>query len=120
MIIFSLSSIPPKSIPDVDTELPIDKVVHFIEYGIFGFLLFKTLHSLNRLRIWQIIIAVIFSGAILGALDESYQILTERTSSVYDWLADVSGVVICMIFIILHIKVTAKRKAKEQQSPLQR
>ncbi|MEK7395324.1 MAG: VanZ family protein [Candidatus Poribacteria bacterium] len=114
MIIFSLSSIPPKSIPDIGTELPIDKVVHFIEYGIFGFLLFKSLHSLNRLRIWQIIIIAIFSGIILGALDESYQSLTKRNPSIYDWLADVIGVVICMTLIILYMRVAVKEKTKEQ------
>jgi VanZ family protein len=114
MGIFSLSSIPSKSIPDIGTELPIDKVVHFIEYGIFGFLLFKSLHSLNRLKFWQIIMIVIFSGMILGALDESYQSLTSRTSSVYDWFADVTGVVICMIFIISYMKITVKEKIKEQ------
>jgi len=114
LLIFSLSSIPPKSIPDIGTELPIDKVVHFIEYGIFGFLLFKSLHSLNRLRIWQITIIAIFSGIIIGALDESYQSLTKRTPSVYDWLADVIGVAVCIIFIISYMKVIAKEKTKEQ------
>jgi VanZ family protein len=112
VIIFSLSSIPPKSIPKIGTELPIDKVVHFIEYGIFGFLLFKSLHSLNRLKIWQIIMMVIFSGAIIGALDESYQSLTKRTPSVYDWLADVTGVV-CIILIIIYKRVAVKEKTKE-------
>jgi VanZ family protein len=109
-MIFSLSSIPSKAIPDLKTELPIDKVVHFMEYGIFGFLLFKSLHSLNRLRIWQIIMMVIFSGAIIGALDESYQRLTKRTPSVYDWLADTTGVSICMILIILYMKIAVKGK----------
>jgi VanZ family protein len=104
VIIFSLSSIPPKSIPKIGTELPIDKV--------FGFLLFKSLHSLNRLKIWQIIMMVIFSGAIIGALDESYQSLTKRTPSVYDWLADVTGVV-CIILIIIYKRVAVKEKTKE-------
>jgi len=60
----------------------------------------------------QTTVLVIFSGAVLGALDESYQRLTKRTSSIYDWFADVSGVIVCMVFILLYLKVIAKEKTK--------
>lgn len=94
------------------TELPIDKVVHFIEYGILGFLLFNSLRSFDRLRIWQIIIIVISFGAILGALDESYQRLTKRTSSIYDWFADVSGVTVSVICIVLYLNSKVFKKIR--------
>lgn len=90
--------------------MPIDKLVHFTEYGILGFLLFNSFYSLNRLKIWQIVITVIYCGSFLGALDEFYQRLTKRTSSIYDWIADVSGIVIAMIFIISYIKFFKKDK----------
>jgi|GEM_PF-2003581 len=94
------------------TELPIDKAVHFIEYGILGFLLFNSLRSFDRLRIWQIIIIVISFGAILGALDESYQRLTKRTSSIYDWFADVSGVTVSVICIVLYLNSKVFKKIR--------
>ncbi|MGB9595996.1 MAG: VanZ family protein [Candidatus Poribacteria bacterium] len=110
-----MSSIPPKSIPDIKTEMPIDKLVHLIEYGILGFLLFNSLYNLNKLRVWQIIIIVIYCGAFLGALDEFYQRLTKRTSSIYDWIADVSGIIIALIFIVSYIKVFKKDKIQNRK-----
>ncbi len=109
-----LSSIPSKSIPDIKSDIPIDKLVHFIEYGILGFLLFNSLHSLNRLKIWQITIIVLYCGALLGALDEFYQRLTTRTSSAYDWIADVSGIITALILIISYIKVFERHKIQDR------
>ena len=77
--------------PDIETKLPADKVVHFVEYGILGFLLFRALTSTCKVSgKWTAILAICCAVA-LGALDESYQALTGRNKSLYDWLADCLG-----------------------------
>jgi VanZ family protein len=108
--IFSLSSIPPSSIPDIKTQIPIDKFVHFTEYAIFSFLLFKVIHKTTKVSIWWSIIPVVICAAILGAIDESYQHLTKRTPDIHDWIADVSGAVFCMILIIARHHKRKRRK----------
>ena len=110
--IFSLSSIPPSSIPDLKTQLPFDKLVHFTEYGIFGFLLFKVIQKSSRISLGWFTIPVIISAALLGAIDESYQRLTKRTPDVHDWLADVLGAVVCITLILLFEKHHKRRKRK--------
>lgn len=100
--IFVLSSVPPQSMPKVETSLSIDKLAHFVEYGIFSFLLFRMVSNYNNrvLARWSAIL-VILSSAVLGAIDESYQHLTGREPSIYDWISDCLGAlaVLCCVFV---------------------
>ena len=101
-LIFGLSSIPLSSIPNVNASLQVDKVVHFMEYGIFGFLLFRAIYSYGKIRLRLLFLIVILSAAVLGAADESYQNLTAgRDPNFYDWLVDCLGAttsaIICSI-----------------------
>ena len=110
--VFSLSSIPPNSIPDMKTQLPIDKLVHFTEYGIFGFLLFKVIQKSSKISLGWSAIPIIISAALLGAIDESYQHLTKRTPDIHDWFADVLGAVVCVILILLFERHHKRRKRR--------
>ncbi|MFN8177430.1 MAG: VanZ family protein [bacterium] len=83
------------SIPDLQTRaLGIeirDKLAHFGEYFIFGWLVARSLEGLGWSGAkhfgWTI-----FFGALLGALDETYQgFVPGREQDVLDWLADVTG-----------------------------
>jgi VanZ family protein len=110
--IFGLSSIPPSEIPKIDFGFPIDKVVHFVEYGIFGFLLSKVFLKSKKLPIiWSALLVILISIA-LGAIDESYQHFTKRTPSIYDWFADISGATVFMIFTLLFSKSSRHGKKK--------
>ncbi|MFQ6605188.1 MAG: VanZ family protein [Fidelibacterota bacterium] len=85
-LILTLSSIPGQSMPPL-AILTFDKGIHFIEYGILGVLVGRYLFSVKR----SILLGFIFC-AIFGAVDESWQLMIPgRFSSVYDWIADVSG-----------------------------
>lgn len=107
-IIFALSSIPPNEIPEIKTWFPPDKVVHFIEYGIFGLLLTKAFLSSKKLPVkWAslgVVFKVIFITMALGAIDESYQHFTKRTPSLYDWFADVGGATFFMFLTLIFSK----------------
>ncbi len=99
VFIFALSSIPSRSLPEIETKLPIDKIVHFFEYGIFGILLFRLLS--RKKSILESTIIVIFISASLGAIDESYQTFTNRSTDVKDWIVDWTGATIGVIVFIL-------------------
>ena len=112
-IIFALSSIPPKSLPSIDTRLPADKVVHFVEYGVFGFLLLRALLSSGRVSIKWAAILVIYSAAVLGAVDEYYQNLAKRSPSVYDWMFDCLGATSSLILLPVYARLKNRLQAKK-------
>ena len=87
----------------METEIPIDKIVHFFEYGIFGILLFRVVSRKKSLL--ESAIIVIFVSASLGAIDESYQSFTKRSPDVKDWIIDWVGATTGVIVFILLSKM---------------
>lgn len=85
-----------------------DKVAHFTEYGIFAFLFWRALIHTNRTGPhWPKIITIILISAGFGAFDEFYQsFIPGRFSSVYDWFADVAGILgmITFLGVYQHLK----------------
>lgn len=86
-ILSSLSNPSPLSIPDIFMA---DKLIHFIEYAIFGFLLFAALYegmAIKKAALFSVVIA-----AIYGATDEFHQyFVADRNSDLFDLLADSLG-----------------------------
>ena len=72
-----------------------DKVYHLAEYGLFGVLLSRAFHgSLGPRRAVLAAALVLLFGMCMGAGDEYFQsFIPGRESSVYDWMADATGVV---------------------------
>jgi VanZ family protein len=71
------------AVPFLPFPLINDKVLHFLIYFPMGWLL-----SLTGVRWWKAMLI----GAVLAALDESYQSLTPgRVPDGMDWLADMAG-----------------------------
>jgi VanZ family protein len=53
---------------------------------------------------------VVVTGATVGALDEAYQRSTPgRISSIYDWLADVAGIIGMTTLLYLRYKYRRKK-----------
>ena len=70
---------------------PLDKVGHFFEYGVLGWLLARAFAHRNPERVVQWVGFSLIVGAGIGALDEVYQGTVGRTQSTADWVADVAG-----------------------------
>ena len=91
-LIFLLSSIPDLS---PGTSKPhMDKVAHFVEYGIFGFLAARawSMSGIGNLRV--VLLLTILLGAGTGALDELWQGRFGRHTSFGDWVTDSIAVVV--------------------------
>jgi len=91
-LILAISSIPDLSAPRAGFKLT-DKLAHFIEFGIFGYLLSSALApsglSLTRRRV----IAVLAVGVLLGIVDETHQgFIPGRDMDFFDVVADGLGV----------------------------
>ena len=103
--------------PDVSVTSGFDKVVHFVEYGILGFLLFRVIFSSGKASAkWSSVLVILFAAAV-GALDESYQSFTGRDSNIYDWFSDLLGATIAAICCLaLYAKAQEKIKAKRTRN----
>jgi len=76
-----------------------DKLCHLLEYGALGFLLARALRGTLRVRrpALAAMMAIVIGSAI-GAGDEYFQsFVPGRDSSVYDWMADTTGVILAQI-----------------------
>jgi VanZ family protein len=71
---------------------PSDKSLHFIAYGVLGFLMAATLAASRH---WSVRNAIVLAVALaLGAVvDESTQPFFGRAAEVLDWVFDVIGIV---------------------------
>ena len=93
VLILSISAIPVNSIPDLGFRHA-DKVAHFSEYAILGFLAVQSFKPLNGYNLFYII----FSGFIFGAFDEWWQsFISDRCTSLFDLLSDNFGMLISSI-----------------------
>ena len=94
-LIFLVSSIStlPSKVPFFTFR---DKIVHFLEYLVFGCLLW---HSAMRWRIvtnlMKLISLALVIGIVYAASDEVHQYYVPgRDGNVYDWIADVIGLAV--------------------------
>lgn len=84
-------------------DLPIDKVVHFTLYLPFSFIFYKSLEpTLANYSLFKTFIYCILSGFILSITTESLQAINpSRSVSFFDLLANLFGVVMGSLFLIL-------------------
>jgi len=92
------SSIPGHKIPSVFEFTP-DKLIHCLEYFIFGFLLIRWVVVEFKVSFtFQVLITLVL-GSMAAMFDELYQHLTPgRTPDVWDWCLDFVGLLLS-IFI---------------------
>jgi len=112
-IIVYLSSLsyPSRHLPSLLFGLS-DKLVHGVEYGILGILLYRALHQTNR-TIRSICLAIIWAVAF-GISDEMHQwFVPNRQADLWDLLADTIG---ATLFILTWVFMTKKYSLRQ---PLQ-
>jgi VanZ like family len=88
-----------------------DKILHATEYAVLAFLLWRAFsRSDPGFFPWQRAGIILVAGSICGALDEFYQSFTPgRFSSIYDWHADVAGIVGMTTLLYLRYKYRSNR-----------
>ncbi len=87
LLIFILSALPGTSLPN-QLFPQWDKVVHFIEYFVLGFLVVNSIENMNS----KFIFILMFVGLVIPGLDETWQSFQPgRDSSLLDMMADGFG-----------------------------
>ncbi len=109
--IFILSSC--STLPEVPGPklLEWDKAKHFIAYGALGFCMFRGAIRLPLRRKWHPGAQVLLLGALYGASDEFHQrFVPGRSMDPHDWLADISGLAVAVVVIVIIRKFKAYKK----------
>lgn len=119
MIIFVLLAMPGSDVPRLSflSFLPMDKIVHFILFAVFSFLLsigFLRQYSFPRIRFNSIIIAFCIS-VIYGGVMEYLQgtVFEDRTSDWIDFVMNLCGTIggLCT-FAILKTRIISRFSVK--------
>ena len=88
-----------------------DKIYHFIEYGIFSFLLFLAFyHSRSEFLKKHFIVVSCIVGIAYGLSDEIHQsFVPGRSCEFLDFVADCLGIAVVQIVIWLYLRNKRKR-----------
>lgn len=95
------SSLPGSSLPDLGSH-QIDKVLHFLQYAILGYLVTRgwgpCRHDKpDRLGTWLLVVLMVG----FAALDEFHQNwIPGRSVEFWDWVADATGVIISFLLAV--------------------
>jgi VanZ family protein len=94
-VILTLTSIPGRDVPQVPLFPEADKVVHLTMYAVLGALVSASVGG-RGVSVGRVIVAI----AVFAAFDEWHQqFIPGRTMDVMDWLADVIGCLLGLIFL---------------------
>jgi len=87
--ILVLTSIPGADLPQVAVRHA-DKFVHLGMYGVFGWLLARSLFRGERAR--RAVVMAVLGVSLFGAADEWHQqFIPGRSMELFDWVADTTG-----------------------------
>ena len=105
LLIFTVSAIPGISPPSFGFKFE-DKILHFIEYSIFSFLLFMAFFT-SRKEFFKknVFFLCCFIGIAYAISDELHQrFVPGRSCDVFDFVADSLGILVIQICIWLYLK----------------
>ena len=83
-----------------------DKILHFAAYFLYALLLWKALSGTSLVtQKWQSLIVVALIASGFAASDELHQsFVAGRNASIYDWFADVAGILGMLTLRIIRVK----------------
>lgn len=89
--IFYVSTKTSDELPSIDLPF-LDKIVHFVLFGIQGAAVFAGFRFASGLRFWPSALLGCALASLYGATDEIHQFFTPgRASDLRDWIADTLG-----------------------------
>jgi VanZ family protein len=115
-LIFALSSIPSLKVPGFGFTLQ-DKVFHFLEYLIFGVLLYRSALTLFN-GAAPVLPLAFLAGLLFAASDEWHQsFVPGREGNVDDFIADGAGLIVALVLwriISVHRNKKAKKRSQSE------
>ena len=102
IIVSSIPNIPTLKIHTAKSEIRLDYLMHFCEYGVLTFIAFLSFAGKEfKVGCWKVLL-IAFSLITFAVLDELHQkLIPGRTYSIKDIMSNVTGIVTVTIFVML-------------------
>jgi VanZ family protein len=108
--ILSVSSVPGPTLDKVGFSIQ-DGLAHGLEYAVLGFLAYRRQVLQRRSGIATAMLASCLLAAVVGAVDETYQLLIPgRVTDPSDWIADVSGAAVGGAVASIYYALSGRRR----------
>lgn len=109
-LILILSSIPSWG-PKQDFIIGLDKILHFGEYALFAFFIYRSFSHLSpRLSSKLVVLSTLVFIALFSWLDEYYQShIPGRESDIFDALFDILGASLIVLILAVKKEKTPKK-----------
>jgi VanZ family protein len=102
IIVSSIPSIPTLKIHTAKSEIRLDYMMHFCEYGLLAFMAFLYFVGSNFRLNYKKFILVTISIILFAVIDEFHQkLIPGRSFNVKDILSNIAGILAAVIFSIL-------------------
>jgi len=108
LILFILTSLPSKNLPNTKIN---DKIEHSVAFCLLAVFLSLTFQFQQKIKFLsaKALTSTVFLIAVYGMLDELHQrYVPGRYCDFYDWVADVAGGLAGVLFVYFLKKITAK------------
>ena len=111
LLIFVVSAIPSLTPPNLGFVLQ-DKILHFIEYSLFSFLLFLAFFTSGRQFLKKnFLLLSCLIGIAYAVTDEIHQgFVPGRSSEFWDFVADSLGIIVVQLCVWLYLKIKKNRQ----------
>ncbi len=117
-VIYSIILIFATHLPNINTGIRtpgLDKVLHFLAYGCQGALAMSVFCIAGRASLKNIVVLIVVL-ACFGALDEITQPAFGRQAELLDWVADCTGIVLAVFFVMALFRFTKTISKKRAPS----
>lgn len=111
IFLFCATHLPKPKLPGAAAS---DKSVHLFAFAILAFLFWRCAESVHeRLSARFVWVALVILGAY-AALDEYLQRFVNRSTSVFDWLADLAGIVVVLALLEIRRRIAMRSQPTER------
>ena len=115
IIVSSIPNIPALKIHTARTEIRLDYLIHFCEYGILTFMVYLSFAG-NEFRInYRKFILIALSLILFAVLDEFHQkLIPGRSFSINDILSNITGILAFTVFTMVVFRIAMNRLKRSE------
>jgi VanZ family protein len=111
IIVSSIPSIPTLKIHTAKTEIRLDYLIHFCEYGILAFLAFLSFAGNEFKPGYKKYIIITICLILFAVLDEFHQkLIPGRAYNINDILSNVLGILAALVFCVVVFRMVAGKR----------
>jgi VanZ family protein len=109
-LVSSIPHLPTLKIHTARSEIRLDYLIHFCEYGFMALMTFLAFSDVKfRMSKWKWVLLT--TGLAIFALADEYhqKFIPGRTYNIHDFLSNISGIITALIFCIIVFRMIARK-----------